>query len=171
MTSREGQGPLRPEPLLRGALLALLVLLLSCGVVAMHSLGSGHLAGIHTLSADLGPTMSAAHTVEPAAPNGGTIDRASGSAPATSPTYDGQRCEPCGVEAAHSPDTTDGHSGLAMCLAVLSLLAWAVLRWRGRPFRTVPTLTRTSARAFTKLVRGPPRLRAPSLSELCICRT
>lgn len=171
MTGREGQGSLRPVPRLQGGLLALLVVLLSCGVVAMHSLGSGHLAGMHTLSTDLGTTLSASHPVDATAPTGRTTGRASGLAPETSVTYDGQGCDPCAVGAAHGPAQPGDHSGLAMCLAVLSLLVVVVLRWRGRAVRTGPTLTRTSARAFTQLVRGPPRLRAPSLSELCICRT
>lgn len=119
---------------------------------------------MHAFSADLGPTMSAGHSVE------ATV-LASGPAGAASVSYAGQEWEPSAVEAAHGPERTGGHSGLAMCLAVLSLLVFVVLRWRGRAVRTVPMLTRTLAAALAYLVRGPPPLRTPSLSELCICRT
>ncbi len=170
MASSEGNGLPHARTGLRSGLLAVLVVLLSCGVVAMHSLGAGHLGMMHPLGHDPGPTMSA-HPVDDMEPNANPTSREFVGVPAASVNHDGLGCPQCVVGAAPGPDQTGDHGGLAMCLAVLSLLVWVVLRRQRRPVRTMRRLGHAGRRAFSGLVWGPPGSRTPSLSELCICRT
>ncbi|MDQ2826590.1 MAG: hypothetical protein M3Y04_06495, partial [Actinomycetota bacterium] len=126
MASRERNGLLHARPGLRSGLLVVLVALLSCGVVVMHSLGAGHSGMGQTPGHDLGPTMSA-QPVADMTSNANLEDHESGPAPAASMSYAVQGCETCAVEAAYGSDQTTDHGGMAMCLAVLSLLVWVVL--------------------------------------------
>lgn len=171
MTSAEGSRIPRARVSLRGWLLVGLVALVSCAVIAMHSLGAGHLGTGPAISHDSGSTASAGPVVEGVTPTGGTTDCDPGPAHAASVAHHAQVCQQCAVTAAPDPDHSGGHAGLSMCLAVLSLLVWVALRSRRQALRTVHALARASRFPFTELVRGPPRRRAPSLSELCICRT
>ncbi len=170
MASRQGNGLPHARPELRSGLLAVLVVLLSCGVVAMHSLGAGHLGMGHTPGHDPGPSMSA-HPVDDMEPNANTTNHEFVGVAASSVSHDALGCPQCVAGAAPGPDQTGGHGGVAMCLAVLSLLVWVVLRRQRQPFRMVRTLGGAGPRAFTGLLRGPPSCRTPSLSKLCICRT
>lgn len=166
MARGEGTELWHARPGLRNGLLAVLIVLLSCGIIVMHSLGAGHPGMGH----DLGPTISA-HPAGEVVPNASRKGLEFGGVPDASVNHDALACPQCVMGAAPRPDQTGGHGGLAMCLAVLSLLVWVVLRRQRRPFRMVRTLGDASSRAIAGLVRGPPRRRTPSLSELCICRT
>lgn len=170
MAGRGRNGLRHARPGLRSGLLAVLVILLSCGVVAMHSLGAGHPGMGHALGHDAGPAMSA-HPVDDMEPNADSTNHELVGVPAASLNHDVLGCSQCVVSAAPGPDQRGGHAGLAMCLAVLSLLVWVVLRRQRQPFRMVRSLGYAGRRAFSGLVRGPPSFRTPSLSELCICRT
>ncbi len=179
MTSTVGGRAPRARPGRRSWQLLALVLLLSCGVVAMHSLGAGHSLG-HVP----GPTMVAGISHEVLAAVGearpdqaATAHAVSGLIAAGTLTADHQvvdleawGCPQCAGNAAPLHEMTGGHDGLAMCLAVLCLLVW-VLRRSRRISGILYRFGGAGRRAFTGLVRGPPSCRAPSLSELCICRT
>ncbi|MEO6998286.1 MAG: hypothetical protein ABI112_09405 [Terracoccus sp.] len=185
MTGTERDQSLRSLPGRRSWPLLVLVVLLSCGVIAMHSLGAGHIGLGHFLGHDPGPAMAAGQPAEGRAPESavgpsraGTAAHAVPGSTAGTLTTDHQivtrsewGCQECAVNAAPPLEQTGGHGGLAMCLAVLSLLVWVVLRRQRRPFRMVRTLGGAGRRAFTGLLRGPPSCRTPSLSKLCICRT
>lgn len=184
MTGTERDHSLRSRPGRRSWPLLVLVVLVSCGVIAMHSLGLGHLGSGHSLGQDPGSTMTAGHPHEGGAPESavgssraGAVAHAVWGSAAGKLTTDLQivtrsegGCQECAADAAPPLDQSGGH-GLTMCLAVVSLLVWVVLRTQRRPFRMVRTLGGAGPRAFTGLIRGPPSCRTPSLSELCICRT
>lgn len=170
MASRDRTGLLHARLGLRSGLLVVLVVMLSCGIVAMHSLGAGHLGMGQALGHDRGPTMSA-HPVADVEPNASTLDHEFGTVTTASVSHGALGCLRCAAGASPGPDQAGGHDGMAMCLAVLSLLVWVVLRRQRRPFRMVRALGGDRPRAFAGLMRGPPSCGTPSLSELCICRT
>ncbi len=155
-----------------------LVVFLSCGVVAMHGLGAGHSLGhVPSLTMAAGVSHEGLATVGEGRPDQAATHSVSVFAAAGKLTADHQivsrdagGCPQCAANAPPLHDQTGGHDGLAMCLAVLYLLVWLVLRQR-RISRIVSRFGKAGRRAFAGLVRGPPSRRTPSLSELCICRT
>ncbi len=179
MTSTVGGRVVRSWLGRRSWQLLVLVVLLSCGVVAMHGLGEGRsLGSVHgpTLAAGVSHEgLAAADETRPGRAAGGhavVVFTAVGKLTADHQIVDGAAsgCPQCAGGAAPLGEQTGGHDGMAMCLAVLYLLVWVVLS-QCRISRIVSRCGGAGRRAFLGLVRGPPSRRAPSLSELCICRT
>ena len=150
--------------------LALVVLLLAAGVIALHSLGTGHHGATTT-----GPLSHVDMRSAAAAPSPMTSQAGHGAmSEATGIRHaDGSGCTGCSLSISEPPRNVamlDGQGLMAMCLAVISVLV-LLLRpaWRGW-FRPPQYLWNPSQTATGVHHYGPPA-GSVSLSRLCVLRT